>query len=93
MTDTLAVVAASWGVLMAISPILQIRRILERRSSDDFSLSYLGVLLVGFVLWIGYGLALGNAALIVPNAVALGVGLLTVGVALRFRTHRSDRTV
>lgn len=52
MSDTLAVLAASWGVLMAISPILQIRRILERQSSDDVSLGYLGVLLVGFTLWV-----------------------------------------
>lgn len=33
MTDALAVVAATWGVMMALSPVLQLRRILERRSS------------------------------------------------------------
>jgi MtN3 and saliva related transmembrane protein len=85
ITDPLAVAAASWGVLMALAPTLQIRRILERRSSADVSLAYLGVLLVGFVLWIAYGIALGNAALIVPNSVALAVGTLTVLVAIRFR--------
>ena len=86
MTDGLAVLAASWGVLMALSPVLQIRRILERRSSDDISLSYLGVLVIGFVLWLAYGIALGNAALIVPNAVALTIGLATAAVAIRFRS-------
>jgi MtN3 and saliva related transmembrane protein len=86
MSDTLAVLAATWGVLMAISPILQIRRILERRSSDDVSLGYLGVLIVGFALWTGYGISLQNAALIVPNVVALIVGVMTVVVARRYRT-------
>lgn len=86
MTDVLAVSAAFWGVMMAISPLLQIRRMVERRSSADVSLGYLGVLLVGFVLWVGYGLALQNLALIVPNSVALLVGLATVLVARRYRS-------
>lgn len=86
MTDILAVLAASWGVLMAISPLLQIRRMLQRRSSADLSLSYLGVLLVGFTLWIAYGISLGNLALIIPNGVAFSVGLATVVIAFRYRT-------
>lgn len=85
MTDTLAVLAASWGVAMALSPILQIRRILERRSSADLSLTYLGVLQVGFMLWIAYGISLPNAAIVVPNAVAFGVGLVTIVLAARYR--------
>ena len=86
MTDTLAVVAASWGVVMALAPLLQIRRMLERRSSADVSIAYLAVLEVGFGLWIGYGLSLGNAALVVPNAVAFTIGAATIAVVLRFRT-------
>ena len=86
MSDTLAVVAATWGVLMAASPVLQIRRMLVTRSSADLSLSYLVVLHIGFAIWLSYGLSIGNAAIIVPNVVALVIGLATVLVALRFRT-------
>lgn len=86
MTDALAVLAASWGVLMAASPLLQIRRMLERRSSADLSLSYLSVLVVGFILWVAYGTSLGNLAIVIPNAVALVVGLATILVALRYRS-------
>lgn len=89
MTDALGVAAAAWGVLMAISPLLQIRRILERRSSADVSIAYLAVLQIGFVLWVGYGLALGNLAIVVPNGVAFFVGVATILIALRFR--RSGR--
>lgn len=88
MSDALGAVAASWGVLMALSPILQIRRMLERRSSADVSLAYLGVLELGFALWIAYGLALGNAALIVPNSVAFIIGAATIGIAVRYRSGR-----
>jgi uncharacterized protein with PQ loop repeat len=83
MTDALAVIAASW--MMALSPILQLRRILERRSSADISIAYLAVLQVGFTLWIAYGIALGNVAITVPNSVAFLVGAATLAISLRFR--------
>ncbi len=85
MTDTLGVMAASWGVLMAISPLLQIRRILDRRSSADVSIAYLSVLQIGFTLWILYGWALGNPAIMIPNSVALVIGTATIGIAVRYR--------
>ncbi len=88
MADALAPIAAAWGVLMAIAPLLQMRRMIERRSSADVSLGYLAVLEIGFSLWVAYGVALGNLALIVPNSVALVVGLLTILVAVRYRSGR-----
>jgi MtN3 and saliva related transmembrane protein len=81
----LAVAAATWGVMMGISPLLQIRRMLRQRSSRDVSVGYFAILLVGFVLWISYGIASRNLALIVPNTVALLIGIGAVAVALRLR--------
>lgn len=89
MTDALGVLAATWGVLMAISPLLQLRRMLHRRSSADVSITYLSVLQVGFALWILYGWALGNPAIMIPNLVALVVGAATILVAVRHR-HPQD---
>ena len=79
----LAVAAAAWGVLMGVSPVLQIRRMLRQRSSRDVLTGYFAVLLVGFLLWICYGIAARNLALIVPNTVALLIGASTVAVALQ----------
>jgi uncharacterized protein with PQ loop repeat len=93
MADTLGLIAATWGVLMAVSPLLQIRRMLSRRSSADVSMAYLAVLQVGFVLWVGYGISLGNLALIVPNSVALTVGIATMAIAWSFRHGRPDPAV
>jgi len=86
-----AVAAATWGVLMGMSPILQIRRMLRERSSRDVSVGYFTVLLVGFLLWIGYGIVSRNLALIVPNSVALLIGLGTVAIALRLRKPSGGR--
>lgn len=88
MTDALAVLAAGWGVLMALSPILQVRRILQRRSSSDVSIGYLLVLQVGFLLWMTYGFSLGNPAILTPNAVAFLIGVVTLVVTLRYRAPR-----
>ena len=88
MVEWLGVVAGAWGALMALSPILQIRRIVVRRSSADVSLAYLAVLQLGFGLWVAYGLALGNPVLVVPNSMAAVVGGATILVALRFRQPR-----
>lgn len=85
MADALAILAASWGVLMALSPILQVRRMLGRRSSADVSIAYLGVLQIGFTLWVSYGIAIANAAIIVPNSVALVIGAATIVIAVRYR--------
>ena len=85
MTEALGVAAATWGVLMATSPLLQIRRIVERQSSADVSIAYLAVLQIGFTLWVFYGWSLGNMAIVVPNSVAFAIGLVTIGIAIRFR--------
>jgi hypothetical protein len=47
VSTALGLAAASWAVLMALSPILQIREIIRRRSSEGISIGYFAVLLVG----------------------------------------------
>ena len=85
LETVLAVTAAAWGILMAISPGLQIRKMLLHRSSREVSIAYFWVLLVGFTLWVAYGLTIKNWYLVVPNAVAFTVGAATNAVAVRYR--------
>ena len=85
MTTYLAVAAATWGVAMALSPVLQMRAILATRSSRSVSVAYQQVLLVGFLLWLAYGIAIENAALIIPNTIAAVVSAATIVVSRRFR--------
>ena len=85
MESTLAYAAATWAIAMAVSPVLQIRKIVEVESSRGVSIPYFLVLLVGFFLWLAYGIAAANAVLIVPNIVAAVVTAATIVVALRYR--------
>ena len=85
MVTALAFTAAGWGIAMAVSPVLQIRKIVQHRSSHGISLGYMTVLFVGFLLWLAYGISLGNWALILPNVVAAIVIAATMAVVLRYR--------
>ena len=85
MVTVLAISAATWGIAMAVSPVLQIRKIVHHRSSHGVSVGYMTVLFIGFLLWLAYGIALGNWAMIVPNIVAAVVIVATMAVTLRYR--------
>jgi uncharacterized protein with PQ loop repeat len=85
MTTVLGVAAATWALLMALSPLLPIREIRRRRSSAGVSIAYFAVLFVGFALWIAYGYARRDLPLIIPNSVALLVTAQTILVARRYR--------
>jgi MtN3 and saliva related transmembrane protein len=85
VSTALGVAAATWGMFMALSPLLQVREIRRRRSSEGISIGYFAVLLVGFALWAAYGLARVDVPLVVPNCVALVVTSLTIAVAWRLR--------
>jgi MtN3 and saliva related transmembrane protein len=87
LETVLGVAAAAWGILMAISPALQIRKMLVHRSSREVSIAYFWVLLVGFALWVAYGITIDNYFLIVPNTVAFTVCVTTIAVALRYRVR------
>jgi uncharacterized protein with PQ loop repeat len=78
-------------MLMALAPLLQVREIRRRRSSAGVSIAYFCVLLVGFALWIAYGVARRDVPLVVPNSVAFVIAAVTIGVAQHYRrTPRRD---
>lgn len=84
-TTVLALAAAGWALLMALAPLLQLRAIRRAGQAEGVSLGYFGVLLVGFALWVAYGVALGDPALVVPNSVAAAVAVVTIAVVRRYR--------
>lgn len=83
---TIEVVATVYGVFMSLAPFLQARRMWQRRSSDDVSMTYLAVLLVGFVLYLTYGISITNRLLIVTNVVSVAATSATLAVAIRLRS-------
>ena len=90
-SDLLAVGATIAGLAMALSPSLQIRRMRRTRSSNDVSLLYLGLLSLGFVVWIAYGYSISNWVLAGTNSASLAFMVVTILVALSYRRGGARR--
>jgi MtN3 and saliva related transmembrane protein len=89
MVTVLGIAASLFGLLMALAPVLQIRRMERRRSSDDVSVGFFAVLLPGFTLWVAYGTVREDWFLVVPNVVGLFVGSSAIAVALLLRRRQA----
>jgi MtN3 and saliva related transmembrane protein len=87
MGSSLAILATGWGLVMSLSPLLQVRVVLQRRSSKEVSIGWIVVLLIGFVLWGAYGLSIRNLPLVLTNIVSCTVCAFTLTVVLRFRSR------
>jgi MtN3 and saliva related transmembrane protein len=81
----LGTTAAAWGIVMALSPVLQVRRMLLTRSSEDVSTGYFVLLIPGFLLWVAYGIASRDLFLAILNAIAVIVAVVLIGVAVTLR--------
>ena len=79
--------ASAWGLVMALAPILQIKRMVRQGSSRDVSLGYFSLLIPGFLLWVAHGYATADAFLIVPNALAALTAAALIGVAVWLRSN------
>jgi uncharacterized protein with PQ loop repeat len=75
---------------MSLAPLLQVRVVVRRRNSAGASIAWPAVLLVGFGLWLIYGLVIRNLPLIITNTVSLLICILTVAVLVHYRP-RSER--
>ena len=90
-SDLLAAGATVAGLAMALAPSLQIRRMRRTRSSNDVSLLYLGLLDLGFILWIAYGWSITNWVIVGTNSASLTFMTITILVALAYRRSGARR--
>ena len=85
LESTLAILAATGGVAMGLAPILQMRQMQARSSSQEVSLGFFLILFANFLIWVMYGATIGNIAIIIPNLVATFSAGLTIVMAVRLR--------
>lgn len=81
----LAVAATTGGVILGFAPIAQMRLVIARKSSEGISIAYWCVLVFAMSLWLAYGIATRDLAIIVANAVAIATALAMVGILVRYR--------
>jgi uncharacterized protein with PQ loop repeat len=83
LTHQLALVAAVYGVISSLSPMLQILRMRRAGSSDSLSRGYVTIGAGGYLIWFAYGLSLGNMPLIVCDAIGAVMQLTVLWWAYR----------
>jgi MtN3 and saliva related transmembrane protein len=94
VSHTLALVTTCWGLLMGLAPLLQVRVIVRERDSSGTSLSWVLILLVGFVLWFTYGVVNHDVPIVISNIVAVIVTTtLLVTALVHGRRSRGDEEV
>ena len=88
MVVILGTVATAYGLASVGAPLLQLRRMCRTGSSNDLSLGNIALGVTGSVIWLAYGVALGNVALILVDLGTMFTGAATLAVAVRLRRRR-----
>ena len=80
--DKIMIVGLLAGLCTTLSFIPQIAKIYRTRRTRDLSLSTYVLLSVGIFLWVVYGVALRQIAIVLPNMVVLVMSLYIVALKL-----------
>jgi uncharacterized protein with PQ loop repeat len=84
-SQLLALAAMGYGVFAALTALLQMRQMLQRRASCDVSARFFAAYAGGYAIWLLYGLSVRDVPLIVVDAAGLLCGGATLVVALSLR--------
>jgi uncharacterized protein with PQ loop repeat len=85
------VLASVMGVVMSTAPLLQARRVHVIGDSSEVSVAFFMVMTIGSVAWLLRGVATGDPVILIPNAVAVVVEVVTLLVVLRYRPVAASR--
>ena len=76
----LSVLATVFGTIGGLANLPQAYRIFKRKSAKDISILTYSIILVGCVIWIFYGIELGNFPVIITNSLGtVNVTLVIIG--------------
>ncbi|MEK7246604.1 MAG: SemiSWEET transporter [Pseudomonadota bacterium] len=73
METAILAVGLAAGALTTLAFVPQVIRVYRTRSTGDISLPTFLALVLGTVLWLAYGILLGEIPLIAANGVSLGL--------------------
>jgi uncharacterized protein with PQ loop repeat len=81
----LGTAAMAYGVIAALTAVLQVRQMISRRASCDVSARFFSTYAGGYLIWLLYGLTIGSLPLIVVDTIGLICGALVLTVVLALR--------
>ncbi|MFA5174437.1 MAG: SemiSWEET family transporter [Candidatus Pacearchaeota archaeon] len=68
------------GALMGMANLPQAYKIFKRKSAKDISIITYLILLIGNIIWVIYGIQIGNIAIMIANSIGIiALGLVNIG--------------
>ncbi len=67
----LSILATAFGIIMGAANLPQAIRIFRRKKAKDVSIITFGIVAVGGIVWLLYGIEIQNTAIILGNAVGV----------------------
>ncbi len=72
------------AALSTSSVLPQVIKTFRTKKADELSLLFLAVMVAGLALWLAYGLAISEPALIASNSISLGLVGSLLAMKLRY---------
>ena len=75
------------GTITSVTFLPQVIRIYKTRSAKDLSSTMLGMLIVGVAMWLAYGIAVNDIAIMYTNGMVLFLSLIMLYFKFRFKEN------
>jgi len=73
------------GAMTTIAFLPQLFKVWRSKSAKDISMTWLVIFSSGVLLWLIYGLLLGQLPIVLANAVTLSLTVVILGFKLKYR--------
>ena len=72
------------------STIPQIRKALRTKKSDDVSIRFIIVLIIGLSLWVVYGIGRNDIVIIIGNSIAVALNIFMLFLKMKYSRNPLD---
>ena len=72
------------------STIPQIRKALRTKKSDDVSIRFIIVLIIGLSLWVVYGIGRNDIVIIIGNSIAVALNIFMLFLKIKYSRNPLD---
>ena len=72
------------------STIPQIRKALRTKKSDDVSIRFIIVLIIGLLLWVVYGMGRNDIVIIIGNSIAVALNIFMLFLKIKYSRNPLD---
>ena len=76
------------GTITSVTFLPQVIRIYKTKSAKDLSSTMLGMLIVGVAMWLAYGIAINDIAIMYTNGMVLFLSLIMLYFKFRFKENQ-----